>query len=48
MNPYFIIIPEGHNFGKVYLLKDGQWYNVAHNGKLRKVEIIHGVCSSVG
>lgn len=45
MNPYFIIIPEGHNFGKVYTLKDGQWYNVSSKGTLYRVEIIHGGCS---
>lgn len=40
MNTYFVIIPEGHNFGKVYVNKDKKWYNVSHKGNLTEVEIL--------
>ena len=40
MNPYFVIIPEGHQFGMVFTIINGQWYSVAHNGNKTKVEFV--------
>lgn len=42
MNQYFIIIPEGNNFGYVYVLRDNGFFNVSAFGTEKKVDIILG------